>query len=272
MISIPKIDFHITDSCNFGCQFCCHYSNFNLPANSIKLEQAETIYKHWTDRISPREFIILGGEPTLHPKFPEHLELGSKHWPNAKQWVLTNGTYLDRHPRLPHVLKDTNTSVYLTLHGTPANKPYWEKFRQAEELLKSWREEHGIAFRVGDCSRHWLAFYQLGDDGRPKPFNSDPAPAYKCCSQKLCTILRPDGIYRCATLGLFEAMAKKLGLWDSPDWALHRQYAEDGKAEVGCSDEKLKEVLEIKPIAACSLCPASRKYVKRTDPLKKPLL
>jgi molybdenum cofactor biosynthesis enzyme MoaA len=67
MASIPFLEMHVSHACNFRCQSCSHFSG-NGNRGLVSLEEAETWMRGWQNRLLPKVFGLLGGEPTLNPQ------------------------------------------------------------------------------------------------------------------------------------------------------------------------------------------------------------
>src|SRR6187431_1642781 len=99
MKSIRLLEIHLVHGCNFRCESCSHYSNQGHKG-ILSLEEAERSMSAWSTRILPGMISLLGGEPTLHPQLADFFELARKHWPESHVQLVTNGSFLHRHPRL----------------------------------------------------------------------------------------------------------------------------------------------------------------------------
>src|SRR5262245_16722507 len=100
MQSFRNLEMHVVHSCNLSCESCSHYSNQGHKG-MVSLDEAERWMQAWCGRLAPQNFVLLGGEPTIHPKLPEFLVLARRYWPNARLRLITNGFFLHRHPTLP---------------------------------------------------------------------------------------------------------------------------------------------------------------------------
>ena len=109
MVKLPKIDFtpksfklqwHITERCNFRCKHC-YQENFDTP--EMNLEQMEDVLKQLTSLLNKwkisrqRAFLtITGGEPFLYKDFWSFLAKVYKYCVNYNWSILSNGSLLDR--------------------------------------------------------------------------------------------------------------------------------------------------------------------------------
>ena len=118
MIDIPALEFHLAHGCNLSCQQCSHYSNFHLAGKMPTPDDARREYSHWSHRIRPKRFALLGGEPLLNPHLIEHLRLARESWPDSDLMLVTNGFFFNCHLDLPATLVETDCRLEVSQHGT----------------------------------------------------------------------------------------------------------------------------------------------------------
>jgi organic radical activating enzyme len=113
-----KIEFYITNVCNFNCDNCNRLNNYYFSGHDLWEDYAE-IYSRWSEKIDFTKITILGGEPTLNPSMDQWIAGIRDLWPRAKMSVLTNGTRLDYWHRrgLFDLLAKTDTELNITLHN-----------------------------------------------------------------------------------------------------------------------------------------------------------
>lgn len=91
----------LTELCNRSCEHC-----FN--ANFRKKESMDVdVLIRWMRNNSidlhERELKVMGGEPTLHPRFIDVIDEAYRHYRNTN--IFTNGTTLDKYIRDPRIIK-----------------------------------------------------------------------------------------------------------------------------------------------------------------------
>jgi len=199
-IKLEKIDYHLVDACNLACKFCSHYSNFTQPLNAVTLEQAEQEWTTWAKYIQPRQFLLLGGEPTLNKRLNELTELAAKIWDCSQIVIYTNGGFWEKHPGLPETLKRIKGRVFCSLHHSdPAKKlSIRAKFKATIDL--------GVHVHFGEITRHWQAFYQIGEDNKPKPYESDAIKAWQVCTAKYCAVLKANKLWKCPQVAYSDSL------------------------------------------------------------------
>lgn len=128
MKKFKKIYIEITNICNLSCSFC---SIDNRVKETITLEKLEKLLENineYTDYV----YLHVKGEPLLHPKLKEILDLCQKY--NKKVNITTNGTLLkEKQEELNHpVVRQIN----LSLHSENKKENYLEEIFEIVDKLK----------------------------------------------------------------------------------------------------------------------------------------
>ena len=92
-----EIEMHIVDHCNLNCNCCNHFSPLAKP-NYVSLEDfQEQVIELKNNIPNIKTFLILGGEPTLHPQlFEICMSAREILGPEVYIDVLSNGTIIDK--------------------------------------------------------------------------------------------------------------------------------------------------------------------------------
>ena len=79
----------ITTRCNMSCEHCCYSATKD--GEDMAIEMFKKILDKWHQEIDcGNGYVTLGGgEPTLHPKFWDFVELA---WKYGRPWMVTNGS------------------------------------------------------------------------------------------------------------------------------------------------------------------------------------
>ena len=115
MKRFKKVYIEITNICNLNCNFC--------PKTKRKLTMMETdAFKHILQAVKPYTdyiYLHLMGEPTLHPRLKEYLDLS--HEAGLTVNMTTNGTLL---PKVKEILLNAPAlrQVNISLHSFEANQ------------------------------------------------------------------------------------------------------------------------------------------------------
>ncbi len=89
-MNIKTVYVEITNQCNLNCATCYNRSGLNSKRKELSLKQIEDIINLFIP-YGLQRFLLSGGEPTLHSKFEEILDLVDK-YPQITFGVVTNGT------------------------------------------------------------------------------------------------------------------------------------------------------------------------------------
>ena len=92
-MNIKTVYIEITNRCNLNCRTCYNRSGLNRHTEEISVEQLEQIIET-TSRYGANRFLFSGGEPSLHSRFHEVLNLIDR-YPQYSFGFVTNGTNQD---------------------------------------------------------------------------------------------------------------------------------------------------------------------------------
>ncbi|MBQ9245310.1 radical SAM protein [bacterium] len=89
---IPELDVHLVEHCNLSCKYCCHFSNI-AETEFLDIKEFEKDLKRLYEITQGKSkgFILLGGEPLLHPQINDFIELTRKIFPISYIEIITNG-------------------------------------------------------------------------------------------------------------------------------------------------------------------------------------
>lgn len=123
------IHWDITSRCNYDCVYCYAKKDYEddwmKTDDWIKQVLVATAIKHST---LPVFLGLLGGEPTLHPRFQElaRLCLSTCHHPDSRLYITTNGSNTNA---IKHLPTDQRIKILMSLHSSQEHKdPNFAKF------------------------------------------------------------------------------------------------------------------------------------------------
>jgi len=131
-LHVKRIEFYITNVCNFNCDGCNRFNNINF-SGSQRWADYKDAYARWAEILDFDEFTILGGEPMTCPDYLDWLGGVRDLWPNATGTLLTNGYYLNEHDRqLYDLLKNSQGRIIVDigLHNSHRAQPMLEKMKK----------------------------------------------------------------------------------------------------------------------------------------------
>ncbi len=250
MRSIRNLEIHLVHSCNFTCESCSHYSN-QRHKGMLSLDEAGEWMSLWNRRISPQLITLLGGEPTLHPHLSDFLVLARKSWPEAQLELVTNGSFLHRHPALPLILqKDPDARVFLTVHHD--SPEYVDFLRPAHDLLKKWVREYGIRALTRNSFANWTRRYK-GIGSAMEPYEDlQPRRSWEQCPAKEAAQLFEGKIWKCGPLAYLKLHDAKYHL--SEKWEPYLKYR---PLDAACTEEELAAFFGREDESFCAMCPAN---------------
>jgi uncharacterized radical SAM superfamily Fe-S cluster-containing enzyme len=104
----------VTNLCNLDCPICFTYNRPDL-AYCKSTDELRTIIGHLTDAVGELELInITGGEPTLHPRLFDLLDLCAQS-PIGRVTMNSNGLRIASDPEFARRLKESGVQVVLSL-------------------------------------------------------------------------------------------------------------------------------------------------------------
>jgi hypothetical protein len=260
MLPIRNLELHVTHACNLACESCSHYSDQGHKG-MLALDEAGRWMSPWSGRVAPEQFLLLGGEPTIHPRFPEFLPLVRSSWPRARIRIVTNGFFLHRHPALPEaMIAAGNTYLVVSIHHDSAE--YRARFAPIWELLRGWVDRHAIEVHFLPSHAWWTRRYR-GTGAAMEPYD-DRAPrrSWEICPAKYCPQLHEGRIWKCAALAYLGMQHAKYGL--SERWAPYLGYR---PLTADCSDAEVAAFFAREDEPSCAMCPSTREPFKMPDPL-----
>ena len=163
----------------------------------------------------------------------------------------------------------------------PAHRWWYDVFK-VETGTENWKQyvkEKGINFETRDpndityMQQNWGIHYMESPyfqtivnkiDGIPKPFNSDPADAYKnSCPSQFCAFLHDKKIYKCGALGTLKRLLEKYNLIDDPEWQKYLAYKPVDLEN--CTEDDLDRFADTHycSVNECSMCPGEYRGIEK---------
>jgi organic radical activating enzyme len=248
---IKRLDFNVAYACNLACKGCISLSDFDRrgvePLQDIK-EQCKT----WSKILEPAVVSIFGGEPLLHPRLKQVLDLIRKSWPKALIRVITNGYLLRRYdPEMWFTFGplEMQVSVHRQDHEPIITKEIKRivKCRDTWSTYRSKSDGHRqLELHNKDLSIYKSKFktfvmpYRL-ENGELRPFKSNPKKAHSICGSPDTPILYRNKLYKCAPLPNILELDKS------------GHYKYKGTEADGDVEGLVKKIN--RPETVCSMCP-----------------
>jgi|SRR5262252_7927445 len=92
-IHVKTVEYSITEHCNLSCAHCDHASPL-LEARFADVEEFRRDVNELAGAMYAQQFLVIGGEPLLHPRVLDFLEIARTSGISAGVTLVTNGTLL----------------------------------------------------------------------------------------------------------------------------------------------------------------------------------
>lgn len=254
MIECRNLELHVAHGCNLSCTSCAHYSNHHH-SGMLSLATAREWLSAWSQRLRPRQFSLLGGEPALNPALPQFVWLAPEMFPDSKLILVSNGFLLKRYPQLPVALRGTGTTLHISIHS--GSDEYQQRLEPVRELITDWKHRWGIAVNWRESFRTWtLRYHGFGKD--MKPFDDrDPEASWRTCPAKWCLQLHEGKLWKCPAIAYLRKQNERFTL--SNEWQEYLKYT---ALASDCSDQRLRKFISERAEPICGMCPAQPEQIR----------
>lgn len=233
---MTKLEIHAVHGCNLSCPSCSHFSGDQR--GIVTTEQAIDWCGPWVGKLRPKEFRILGGEPTLHPDISGFIAAMGELW-KCPLKLVTNGARLSEIDRT--VLQKYDVLVNLSLHG------------QNIESAIYYLETYNLKHKVTNSKDKWTKRYH-GAGNEIRPYTDDnPRQSWQNCQCKFCRQIYDGKLWKCPTITYLNLQNRLLG----PLHASYDQYLRYVALSPNCTEEELRKFLSKEEEAICNMCPST---------------
>jgi Fe-coproporphyrin III synthase len=133
---LPLVTLYVTERCNSRCVTCDHWRHGRADASLASISRLLPGF----ERLGTRTVALSGGEPLLHPEWPQIAQLLKSR--GLELWLLTSGLSLAKHARRACALFDaitvsldgTDRETYAAIRGLDAFDKVLEGIRAAASL------------------------------------------------------------------------------------------------------------------------------------------
>lgn len=271
MIPIHSLEWFAAHACNLSCEGCLTYSDYNYNT-VIKKETLKKWYEAWNKRIAPKNLAIIGGEPLINKEILDIIQMTSDTWnmEHVKYFeIVTNGFLLHKYPDLPKVLKETNCTLSISIHGN--SEEYTQQVEDIRKITDEWVKEYdiGLKFYI-DNSREettWRLPFKNYQNGSFEPYEDNDIEGSwnNCITGQTCWQLYDYNIYKCPLVAYLPKQKKSYGL--SEKWDPYLKYI---PLTPDSSDSEIIDFFNRKAESCCGMCPSSlpEPYYKQ-DPIQR---
>jgi GTP 3',8-cyclase len=234
-VTLEHVETNITIACNNACVGCNHFVPLQQPKGSFMTpEQLAHDLEHFGKVAHIRKYAFIGGEPTLHPKLLELVEVARRSEIADRIEIWTNGqTLRNKMGDWPHFWSAFDSIIVSAYPGKLSD----------DDIIwtDSKCQESGVAFELKD-ERKQPYFTRLLE---PAPTDQWRTQAkYNACWYKTYTRVLDWGyFYRCCTSPFIPSVIQGL------------PKETDGIAVEGLTEDALIDFLgQVKPATACQMC------------------
>ena len=144
-----RLVVHLTDHCNLNCKGCTHFSNIAKPAFADP-EQFDEEFRRLSEIFSGiTEIYLLGGEPLLHPRVNEFMEIARHYFPASRINLMSNGVLV---PRMDeafwHSMHDNDIWLVCDLYPIDLKVDEIEALAEKYGVKLEWTDPRGEFFKL----------------------------------------------------------------------------------------------------------------------------
>jgi hypothetical protein len=263
MFELPNLEIHAWHGCNLRCESCSHYSSLGLRGGPSP-EECESWMAAWANRLRPRLFSILGGEPTLNPGLARIVAIAGRLWPRSRIRVVTNGFLLSNHPDLPAVMEALPGRCFLEVSSHHPSQTFQEAFAPVRRVVADWLRKYRIDVRIVNADQRWTRRYTSADGRIDFLGTADTArTAWQICEGKKCKQLYQGLLWKCPPVAYFGLMVRTVSVEQRWRQLVSRYAPLDPRS----TDADLLRFLGREDEDVCSLCPAHLERFSLPNPL-----
>ncbi|MBQ3653277.1 MAG: radical SAM protein [Synergistaceae bacterium] len=231
-----EIGFHVAEHCNLNCAYCDNFSPLAEPefidVEEFRrdVERMALLFKGECERIS-----LLGGEPLLHPRLSEIIDIARTNFPECRRLrLLTNGILLTQQkPSFWGQCHDRNVTLVITHY------PINIDVAKIRELA----EKFGVALEYSSMTKDEFLKEPINLSG-----NGDYRKNFALCSRgNKCIMLGHGHLFTCTFVSNVHHFNRKFGT-NIP--VTEADYIDIYKESDG--EKILRRLAE--PIPACRFC------------------
>ena len=286
---IANLDIVVTRSCQLNCDGCLTFSNHNKVKGHTNLDTAIPWLEFWSQQLDPTTIHLFGGEPLMHPDFPNWVKTVSKLFSRSKNTIKpiniqTNGIKIRSldYDTLVELIQVYHLNISISVHSK--EEWYQTEINSAIQLLESilvngkWTIVNATervynsssgTFRVIDHSsdnvdRAWTGHYE-GHGVTLKPAldfdHVNYVGHHGYCEAKEYIQLYNGALYKCPTMGV---LADTLATYNYPNKELWEPWLQYKSLGYNATVEEIADWLTVQagPEKYCNMCFGAKPAIK----------
>jgi organic radical activating enzyme len=242
-VIVDKLEFPVVYGCNLQCKHC----TVHTPYLHGYVTDLLTSLRLWSEKLTPKMTLVLGGEPLLRSDLPQILDSIRSFYPHTEILLITNGLLLAQAtPIFWQTVVKTDTRITISAHLV--------NYKETCEKIDSKLEEYALQdkVRIG-CENFydsWATLWQYDENNFPVLTAKAPAPIFQDCMSKNCFTIHRNWLYRCNLMyGL--KMLQEQNQWNPMIRAMDSIYG----IEVQSSPQQIVDYLTSEHCySACAYC------------------
>ena len=273
-------EFYITNVCNLNCSDCRSFNNFDFGGHyDFDLE----LYQQWATKLDLQAYVILGGEPLLHPNLTAWIEGTRKLWPRAWAKLDSNGTYITKSKNLHQLLAHNEYFLCINMHNPDKIQQHLDDveaaFGKCERITESdprityngkfpkVRHLTSVdgdiwlltdlnvpihlrpAWRFEQSIAGFTNWNSLKNTNAQSVYTGDAKQSHDRCGSKSCHVMKEGKLYKCSTVATLPDFLKQKNLtWPDESSSQYQPISVD--------DFSLENYARLSaPIPLCAFCP-----------------
>jgi MoaA/NifB/PqqE/SkfB family radical SAM enzyme len=233
--SLLRFDIHLTDHCNLNCKGCEHFSSL-ADKTFLDISTFERDCARLSELTGGKveDIAILGGEPLLHPKITEFVDIAKRYFRTGKIRILTNGMLLLKQTEnFWQNCAKNNVEIHISQYPVKLDNDAINNMAKKYNIYLTWDYIDGI---------DWVR-RPLDIEGKQKI----EEVAKKCYQLNQCIQLVDGKLYTCARIAYIKYFNKR---FNQNLQVTEHDYIDIYKAS------NLDEILDFlcKPVPFCRYC------------------
>jgi uncharacterized Fe-S cluster-containing radical SAM superfamily protein len=240
-VRIEAFELHVTEHCNLRCRHCCNMSPY-VDARFLEPSEVDAQCRAMAKHAKADVFKIMGGEPLLHPKITEVLDVIRATGISDTIRLFTNGLLLARMPDdFWRALDHLTVSSYASAPVKPEHLALIEAKARAFDVVLNVKKVDRFSQVLSTDRKH--------DDAAIKE-------TYDACwLRHRCLVVRAGRFYKCTRAAYYQDFQTRLAI-DEPDLDAAATMLGDG-IPIDAPDfgERMLAYMNApEPLGACRYC------------------
>lgn len=193
----PFVEINLAEHCNLTCSLCDHFSPF-LDRKFADLRNTENDLIELSKVLHTNHFLLLGGEPLLHPEFDEFCRIARASEISHQVVLVTNGTLLHK----------MSNDAWQLLDGIRISRYPGVNISISREELKRKSKKYKVWIRENNVKM----FDVVGSNAEIVDPSLRKIIFMDCFMAQICNTIRDGRYYRCPPSVFMQQRLSKKGV------------------------------------------------------------